>query len=62
MLVLIVLIGGNYEWCLLVKQAMCRSPKIFATTKDGARPKICGEFFGGADVVLTYLLNGSFYF
>jgi hypothetical protein len=59
MLVLIILIGGNYDlsfgWS---SRQNADLPKFFDAAKDGARPKIRGEVLGGQ--CCAHLLNGSF--
>jgi hypothetical protein len=62
MLVSIVLIGGNYVWCLGGQAGKLQISHEFLLQQKMARAqKFVGSVWG-ADVVLTYLLNGSFYF
>jgi hypothetical protein len=46
----------------VVKQAKCRSKKIFCCNKRWCAPKNLWGVLGGGGTVITYLLNGLFYF
>jgi hypothetical protein len=62
MLVSIVLIGENYDWCLGGQAGKVQiSQDVLLQQKLRAPQNLWGGF-GGGDVVLTYLQNGSFYF
>jgi hypothetical protein len=62
MLVLIILIGGNYDWCLGGQAGKVQISQDFLLQQKMVRAKKFVGSFWGAGVVLTYLLDGSFYF
>jgi hypothetical protein len=58
MLVSIFLIGGNYGWCFgWSSRQSADLPRFLLQQKMVCTQKFVGSFFGGANVVLTYLFN-----